>query len=62
MEHHRLDPYPIPKDKTPLCINEPWLIDKSLLEYIYQYEDGVPMWNECILDCGYDTGHMELLP
>ena len=33
MEHHRLDPYPIPKDKTPLCINEPWLIDKSLLEY-----------------------------
>ena len=33
MKHHRLDPYPIPKDKTPLCINEPWLIDKSLLEY-----------------------------
>lgn len=33
MEHHRLDPYPIPKDKIPLCINEPWLIDKSLLEY-----------------------------
>lgn len=33
MEHHRLDPYPIPIDKTPLCINEPWLIDKSLLEY-----------------------------
>lgn len=28
-----MDPYPIPKDKTPLCINEPWLIDKSLLEY-----------------------------
>ncbi len=33
MEYHRLDPYPIPKEKTPLCINEPWLIDKSLLEY-----------------------------
>ena len=33
MKHHRLDPYPIPKEKTPLCINEPWLIDKSLLEY-----------------------------
>ncbi len=33
MEHHRLAPYPIPKEKTPLCINEPWLIDKSLLEY-----------------------------
>lgn len=33
MEHHSLDPYPIPKDKKPLYINEPWLIDKSLLEY-----------------------------
>ena len=33
MEDHRLDPYPIPKDKTPIYINEPWLIDKSLLEY-----------------------------
>ena len=33
MERHRLDPYPIPKDRTPLCINEPWLIDKSLLDY-----------------------------
>lgn len=33
MEHHGLDSYPIPKDKTPLYINEPWLIDKSLLEY-----------------------------
>ena len=33
MEHHSLDPYPIPKDKPPLYINEPWLIDKSLLEY-----------------------------
>ena len=33
MEHHSLDPYPEPKDKSPLYINEPWLIDKSLLEY-----------------------------
>ena len=33
MEQHSLDPYPIPKDKKPLYINEPWLIDKSLLEY-----------------------------
>ena len=33
MEHHRLDPYPIPEDKTPLYVNEPWLTDKSLLEY-----------------------------
>ncbi|MGO5209199.1 hypothetical protein ACTQ41_06290 [Bacillota bacterium LCP21S3_D8] len=33
MEHHRMDPYPMLQDKTPLYINEPWLIDKSLLEY-----------------------------
>lgn len=32
MTHHNLDPYPIPKDKLPLYINEPWLIDKSLSE------------------------------
>lgn len=32
MEHHRLDPYPIPKEKMPMFINEPWLIDRSLLE------------------------------
>ena len=33
MEHHDLDPYPIPKDETPLFINEPWLIDKYLFDY-----------------------------
>ncbi|MBR3516597.1 MAG: hypothetical protein IKO10_09800 [Lachnospiraceae bacterium] len=33
MSHHSLDPYPIPKDSVPLYINEPWLIDRSLLEY-----------------------------
>ena len=27
-----LDVYPIPKDTSPLYINEPWLIDGSLLE------------------------------
>lgn len=32
MKHHTLDVYPIPKDKAPLYINEPWLIDRSLLE------------------------------
>lgn len=32
MEHHSLDPYPIPREKLPMFINEPWLIDKSLLE------------------------------
>ncbi len=30
MEHHILDPYPIPKDKGALFINEPWLADKTL--------------------------------
>lgn len=29
MTHHSLDPYPIPKDKSPLYLNEPWLFDKS---------------------------------
>lgn len=33
MEHHRLDPYPIPKNKMSLYGNEPWLSDKALLEY-----------------------------
>ena len=32
MTHHNLDPYPNPKDKSPIYVNEPWLIDKSLLE------------------------------
>lgn len=29
MEHHLLDPYPIPKDKSTLYINDPWFIDPS---------------------------------
>lgn len=33
MKRHELDPYPLPKDENPLLINEPWIIDKSLLEY-----------------------------
>jgi hypothetical protein len=32
---------------------------KYVFAYVYQYDD-VPWWRECILDCGYDTGHMEL--
>lgn len=31
--YHRLDPYPILKEELPLYVNEPWLIDRSLLEY-----------------------------
>ncbi len=27
LEHHTLDIHPVPKDKAPLFINEPWLID-----------------------------------
>ena len=30
-QHHQLDPYPIPKEKSPLYINEPWLVDKTVL-------------------------------
>lgn len=29
--HHDLDVYPIPKEKQPMFINEPWLVDLSLL-------------------------------
>lgn len=29
--------------------------------YVYKYEDGAPVWKEMTLDCGYDTGHMELI-
>ena len=36
--HHKLDPYPDPKDKTPIYINEPWVIDKSLLDYPVDYK------------------------
>ncbi len=31
MIHHSLDVYPIPKEKAPMYINEPWLIDDSLI-------------------------------
>ena len=37
MEHHSLDVYPIPKEKTPMYINEPWLIDRSLMgEHVHR--------------------------
>lgn len=28
--HHNLDVHPIPKEKQPMFINEPWLVDLSL--------------------------------
>ena len=38
MEHHSLDVYPVPREKTPMYINEPWLIDRSLLSEQVQRE------------------------
>ena len=32
-EHHDLDIHPIPKEKTPLFINEPWLADRDIFDY-----------------------------
>ena len=31
--HHTLDVYPIPREKVPMFINEPWLVDQTLLDY-----------------------------
>lgn len=31
MEHHSLDVDPVPREKTSMYINEPWLIDRSLM-------------------------------
>lgn len=45
MKRHRLNPYPIPKDRNPLCVDEPWLIDKSLLEYPPHIESEVQVDN-----------------
>lgn len=30
--HHDIDIYPRPKDKAPLYVNEPWIVDNTLLE------------------------------
>jgi hypothetical protein len=35
LEHHDLDIRPIPEDKEPLFINEPWLIDDSIYESMW---------------------------
>ena len=32
-----------------------------VFSYVYKYEEGAPVWKEMTLDCGYDTGHMELI-
>lgn len=33
LEHHNLDPYPVPRDKVPLYVNEPNVVDITLQEY-----------------------------
>ena len=30
-EHHNLDPYPVTRNEQPLFINEPWIIDRSII-------------------------------
>ena len=30
MDHHNLDTYPKPKEKTPLYVNEPWVVDITI--------------------------------
>ena len=32
---------------------------RYVFKYVYAY-DGGPKWAECFVDCGYDTGHMDL--
>ena len=34
---------------------------RYIFAYVYDYDD-VPLWHESVLDCGYDTGHMQLIP
>ena len=34
MTHHNLDPHPEPRGKEALFVNEPWLADKTRLEYL----------------------------
>ena len=34
---------------------------RYIFAYVYDYDD-VPLWHECVLDCRYDTGHMQLIP
>ena len=41
-QHHNLDPHPIPKDKTPLFINEPQLCDRTVLDYYTSDDIGAP--------------------
>ena len=37
-----MDPFPIPKVKSPLFINEPWLIDNTIMEVLQDTGDPEP--------------------
>ena len=49
-QHHDLDIHPIPENKEPLFINEPWLIDRSqaVMDYVSKspepYEDNIRVY------------------
>ncbi|MDE7254407.1 MAG: M56 family metallopeptidase [Acetatifactor sp.] len=49
----------VPQDKPKL----EWSEDGKVLwfSYIAAEENGEYVWRRCIVDCGYETGHMELL-
>ncbi len=38
-----------------------YTFDKYVFSYVSAYENGAPVWCETVLDCGYDTGHMEFM-
>lgn len=47
VEHHNLDPYPVPKEKEPLYVNETTLTDMSFVEKIandMEKEDNVRIY------------------
>ncbi len=35
LTRHKLDPYPNPKDKLPLFVNEPMIADRTLMDYYH---------------------------
>lgn len=45
MDHHNLDVFPIPKEKKPMFINEPWMIDRSM-EWIMETFTPEPLPDE----------------
>ena len=58
MYHHTLDPFPKPRDKAPLYVNEPWLIDRSAIARIHRqkYPDRLELYkgNLILVGINYD--------